>query len=389
MSALVKKAVKETDKLLILICLTLSAIGVVAVSSATHSSTAEDVFLSRVAKVMVLAVAMGLFAALIISLLDYEFVLKLWPVVGAVGVILMLLLIPFGVAPNARDDSICWFKITETLYFQPSEIVKIGFVITFAAHCNKVKDDLSSFKQVLFLGIHALVYIGLVIITGDMGSALIFIMMFLAMMFTAGVHWIYFLLGFLVIGAVSPVLWYKVFGKIQQNRILALFYPELYPNEIYQQNQASKAMQNGGLFGTGLFKGTYTQHNLVPEDQNDMVFSVICEEFGFIGAVALLLIFVFLIVKILHVGKKSNNYPAQIMCSGIAFMLGSQIMVNIGMCTKLLPVIGITLPFISAGGSSSLCIYLAIGIVLGIYRYSKIPEPGAFTYNKLSAGYRK
>ena len=222
MSALIKKAVKETDKLLILLCLTLSAIGVVAVSSATHSSAAEDVFLSRDAKVMVLAVAMGLFAALIISLLDYEFVLKLWPVIGVVGVVLMLLLIPFGVAPNARDDSICWFKITETLYFQPSEIVKIGFVITFAAHCNRVKDDLSSFRQVLFLGIHALIYIGLVIITGDMGSALIFIMMFLAMMFTAGVHWIYFLLGFLVLAAVSPVLWFKVFGTIQQNRILAL-----------------------------------------------------------------------------------------------------------------------------------------------------------------------
>lgn len=389
MSAFIKKAVKETDKLLILICLLLSAIGAVAVSSATHSSVAEGTFLSRDAKVMIMAVALGLFMALIISMFDYEFVLKLWPIIGAVGVLLMLLLIPFGVAPNARDDSICWFKITDTLYFQPSEIVKIGFVITFAAHCDKVKEDLASFKQVLFLGIHALVYIGLVVITGDMGSALIFIMMFLAMMFTAGVHWIYFVLGPLVVCAVLPVAWYKVFGTIQQNRILALIYPELYPNEIYQQNQASKAMTNGGLWGTGLFNGTYTQHNLVPEDQNDMVFSVICEEFGFIGAIALLLIFVFLIVKILYVGKKSNSYPAQIMCSGIAFMLGSQIMVNIGMCTKLLPVIGITLPFISAGGSSSLCIYLAIGIVLGIYRYSKIPEASSFTYNRISTGYRK
>ena len=182
------------------------------------------------------------------------------------------------------------------------------------------------------------------------------------------------------------------YGKMVTSGIVIMFAGYVLLS-IPTSAEAGKMMMFGALaliaVGTGLFKGTYTQHNLVPEAQNDMVFSVICEEFGFIGAVALLLIFVFLIVKILHVGRKSNNYAAQIMCSGIAFMLGSQIMVNIGMCTKLLPVIGITLPFISAGGSSSLCIYIAIGIILGIYRYSKIPEPGAFTYNKLSVGYRK
>lgn len=382
MFAFIRKAVRETDKLLILICLTLSAIGFVAVSSATHASVDDGEFFSREAKVMIIAVALGLFMALIISFFDYDFILRIWPIIGAVSLGLMLILFPFGCAPAGRDDSICWLKITSTLYFQPSEVVKIGFVITFAAHCNKVKEDLKSFKNVLLLGIHAAVFIGLVVLTGDMGSALIFAMMFLAMMFTAGVDKIYFILGPVVAAAVLPVVWYKVLGTIQRNRILALIYPELYPNEIYQQNQAEKAMQNGGLFGTGLFKGVY--HQVVPENQNDMVFSVICEEFGFIGALILMLLFVILIVKIIMIGKKSGSYPARIMCNGIAFMLGSQIAVNIGMCTKLLPVIGITLPFISAGGSSSLCLYLAIGLVLSIARYSREQPADDFTYNKLS-----
>lgn len=382
MFAFIRKAVRETDKLLILICLTLSAIGFVAVSSATHASVDDGEFFSREAKVMIIAVALGLFMALIISFFDYDFILRIWPIIGAVSLGLMLILFPFGCAPAGRDDSICWLKITSTLYFQPSEVVKIGFVITFAAHCNKVKEDLRSFKNVLLLGIHAAVFIGLVVLTGDMGSALIFAMMFLAMMFTAGVDKIYFILGPVVAAAVLPVVWYKVLGTIQRNRILALIYPELYPNEIYQQNQAEKAMQNGGLFGTGLFKGVY--HQVVPENQNDMVFSVICEEFGFIGALILMLLFVILIVKIIMIGKKSGSYPARIMCNGIAFMLGSQIAVNIGMCTKLLPVIGITLPFISAGGSSSLCLYLAIGLVLSIARYSREQPADDFTYNKLS-----
>ncbi len=382
MFAFIRKAVRETDKLLILICLTLSAIGFVAVSSATHASVDDGEFFSREAKVMIIAVALGLFMALIISFFDYDFILRIWPIIGAISLGLMLILFPFGCAPAGRDDSICWLKITSTLYFQPSEVVKIGFVITFAAHCNKVKENLKSFKNVLLLGIHAAVFIGLVVLTGDMGSALIFAMMFLAMMFTAGVDKIYFILGPVVAAAVLPVVWYKILGTIQRNRILALIYPELYPNEIYQQNQAEKAMQNGGLFGTGLFKGVY--HQVVPENQNEIVFSVICEEFGFIGAIILMLLFVILIVKIIMIGKKSGSYPARIMCNGIAFMLGSQIAVNIGMCTKLLPVIGITLPFISAGGSSSLCLYLAIGLVLSIARYSREQPADDFTYNKLS-----
>lgn len=375
---IIKKAFRETDKLLLFLCLLLSSIGIVSVSSATHSSSASG-FLSRDAKVMLIAVAVGVFLSLFISLFDYELFLKMWPVVGAVCLILMLVLFtPLGCAPSARDDSRCWIKITSTLYFQPSEIVKIGFVITFAAHCEKVKEDISSIKNVIFLCAHAMVIILLVVLTGDMGSALIFALMFVAMMFTAGVHWIYFIIGPLLVCAVLPLAWYKVFGAIQRNRILALFYPELYPNEIYQQNLAEKAMQNGGLTGTGIFKGVYSK--TVPECQNDMILSVIGEEFGFIGAAVLMLIFVLLIIKIMRVGRKSGSYPARIMCSGVAFMLGSQIMVNIGMCTKLLPVIGITLPFISAGGSSSLCIYIAMGLVLSVSRHSKDIPVSDFIY---------
>lgn len=379
MADTLKKAFRETDKALLFICFLLSAIGVIAVTSATHTSVEEGGFLSRDARVMLIAVVAGAVLALIISFIDYDFILKLWPVIAVVCLGLMLILFtPLGCAPSQRDDSRCWIKITQTLYFQPSEIVKIGFVVTFAAHCNKVKEEISSFKQVIFLCIHAMILIGLVVLTGDMGSALIFGMMFIAMMFVAGAHWIYFIIGPLLICAVLPVAWYKVFGTIQRNRILALFYPELYPDEIYQQNLAEKAMQNGGLTGTGIFKGVYCRN--VPESQNDMILSVIGEEFGFIGTLALMIIFVLLIIKIMRVGRKSNSYPARIMCSGVAFMLGSQIMVNVGMCTKLLPVIGITLPFISAGGSSSLCIYIAIGLIMSISRYSREVPVSDFIY---------
>ena len=356
------KIIKQTDKIFLAICLALSAFGIIMVSSATFGG---DSFLSRDAKVMILATCLGLFAAMVISFIDYDIILKLWPLVGFVCIILMLGLFKFGVSPEGRSDAFSWYKIG-SLYFQPSEIVKIGFIITFAFHLSKVKNDISSLKNVFFLCVHALIPIVLVVATGDMGSALIFICMFIGMMFAAGVHWLYFPAGAVAVVAASPVIWLKIFDDIQRNRILALFNPEAYPTEIYQQNQARKAIINGGFSGMGLFKGELSHSTLLPERENDMIFSVVCEESGFIGAVILILLFILFSIRIVQVGKRSGNFAAEMLSYGVVFMIMPQAIINIGMCTRLLPVIGITLPFISAGGSSVVCLYLAVGLILSI-----------------------
>ncbi len=365
-----KKGFKETDKLFLLICLLLSSFGTVLVASATHRTADDTAFLSRDAKVMVLALILGVAACLIISFIDYDIIIKLWPVIAAAVLFLMLLLIPFGVAPSGREDARSWLKITDKLFLQPSELLKIGFIITFSKHLSVLKNDLSSVKNVFLLCVHAMIPIALVVYTGDMGSALIFMLMFVGMMFIAGVNWVYFPLGVVAVGAALPVVWYKVFDDIQRNRILALLDPSSYPNEIYQQQQASNAMREGGFFGTGLFKGAYTQSGSVPESANDMVFSVVCEETGLIGAFVLLLLFALLAIRIAYVAKRSNNFSAAMLCFGVMFMIIAQVAINIGMCLKLLPIIGITLPFISAGGSSVISLYLAVGLVLSVYRSS-------------------
>ncbi len=364
-----KNFIKGTDLITVFLCTALSVLGTVAVSSATFSADAGT-YISRDTRVMVLAFVLGIVAAFIISVIDYDIILKLWPLIGIAGIGLMLSLFAIGVSPDGRSDAISWLALPGKLYFQPSEIVKIGFIVTFAFHLSKVKNDISSLKTVLFLCVHAMIPIVLVVATGDMGSALIFGLMFIGMMLVSGIHWLYFPAGGLLIAAASPVIWLKVFDNIQRNRILALFNPEAYPTEIYQQNQALKAIQNGGFTGMGLYKGELTQSTLLPEKQNDMIFSAICEEFGFIGALLLLSLFLLLAIRIVAVGKRAKNFAAEMMCYGVAFMLIAQAVINIGMCTRLLPVIGITLPFISAGGSSTVCVYLAIGLVLSIYRSS-------------------
>jgi rod shape determining protein RodA len=204
------------------------------------------------------------------------------------------------------------------------------------------------------------------------------------MMYIAGVHWLYFPAGLLMIVAAAPFIWLKVFSNIQRDRILALFNPDNYPDEIWQQSQAANAIQAGGLGGSGLFKGEYTHSGLVPECENDMIFSVVCEEFGLIGAFLLLFVYCALAYKIIRTGKQSGSFTSQMMCYGVAFMIIAQVIVNIGMCLSLLPVIGITLPFISAGGSSTVCIYGAIGLVMSVYRSSHGIRLEDYSYAKLS-----
>lgn len=371
----IKSFIKDTDKFLLFLCVALSSFGILLVSSATHTA---DTLFSRDAKVMLLAVTAGVFAALVISVIDYNFIVRLWPVIGAACIILMLLLlIPgVGVGPSERSDAKTWIKIAQfgssMLYFQPSELVKIGFIITFSVHIDTVRDSINSLKNILLLCIHGAVPVGLVVITGDMGSALIFLIIFAVMMFAAGVSVKYFLLGAVAVVAALPVVWNFVMTSIQKDRILALFNPEEYPDIIYQQEMGLKAIRNGGMFGMGLFNGTYTQSETasVPENENDMIFSVIGEEFGLLGCFITLVLFILIVIRVITVGKKSKDNTVFLICTGVASMIAAQVIVNIGMCLEMMPVIGITLPFLSAGGSSNLCIYIAVGLILSLRRHT-------------------
>ena len=170
--------------------------------------------------------------------------------------------------------------------------------------------------------------------------------------------------------AAAPLVWTFVFSSIQKNRFLALLYPELYPSIIYQQQNGINAIGSGGVTGQGLFQGAYTQAGLVPENQNDFIFTAIGEELGFAGCLAALALLCLISVRLILIGRKSRERSTNLICAGVASMIISQTVVNVGMCLMLMPVIGITLPFFSAGGSSNLGVYLGIGLALSIYRHN-------------------
>lgn len=370
----VKNFIKETDKILLVLCAVTSLFGSVMVLSATLHTAAEGARLTRDFKVMIAAVCLGLATAIIISIIDYEFIIKMWPLVAAVSIGLMLLLfVPgVGVGPDERPDAKTWISLLGgKIFFQPSEILKIGFIITFGVHLEKVKSNINHILTLIPLAVHALIPIALVMKSGDMGSALVFMIITVAMLYVSGLHWLYFVAGGVSLVAALPLVWIFVLKNIQKSRFLALIYPELYPDIIYQQERGLAAIGGGGLTGQGLFKGNYTQLGMVPMSKNDMIFSVVGEELGFVGCAIALLLLTLIVIRIARTGRLDKVGNTKVMCYGVVAMIAGQVIINIGMCLELLPVIGITLPFFSAGGSSNLCLYLAIGLIMSFYRYNQ------------------
>lgn len=369
---------KGTDFVTLLSALIASAYGLSLVYSATHSSLKDGKIISSDVRSMIVSVLLGVIIAIIVSNIDYEIISKLWPIIAAGCAVLMVYTFFFGVAPSARQDAKSWIDL-KIFYFQPSELLKVGFIISFSYHLDLVRDKINKIKTIIPLVIHGAVPIGLVMMTGDAGSALIFLVMFIGMLFFARVNIGYFVAGICAIIVGFTVAWkVGIINGIQRQRIVALFYPNDFADVMYQQTNGKIALGSGGLLGQGYLKGSMTQSGAVPENQNDMILSVAGEELGFIGALFVVLILGFLVLRVLKTAMSARDNVGYLMCSGISVMLFAQMLVNIGMELSLLPCIGITLPLFSAGGSSSLCIYLALGIALSVYRYSRTTQETLF-----------
>lgn len=385
-----KTTLKETDFIMLLMCIFASVYGSVMVFSATRGDIPEGGVISRDARIMILAVIIGIVMSVIISFIDYNFITKMFPAIGLVCIALMVATLIWGVGPNARQDAKTWLVMGSTgLYFQSSELLKIGFIITFGMHLELVQDKLTKPLHVIFLCLHAAVTIGLVVISGDMGSALVFVIIFIVMIFCAGIQWRYIITGAAALCAAVPVLWYYVLGSTQKDRVLGLIYPERYEDIMYQQQKGITAIGSGGITGQGLFKGIYTQAGVVPENENDMIFTCIGEELGLVGCIAALLLLFGIVFRAIYNGKKSKYNATALMCYGFAAMVAGQTIINISMCLMVFPVVGITLPFFSAGGSSNLCIYIGVGLMLSIYRFDKEREATNFSISPYESRYRK
>lgn len=356
--------IRETDKLLFLLCIFASGYGCVAVLSATHPSGSLRRFFMQV-----VALAIGVLAAAVISSIDYKNIAKFWPLITGGSLVLVALTFFIGYAPEGTDDK-AWLLLPGGLSLQPAELLKIAFVITFGLHVSHVKAKINKPLQLLLLCIHGAVPVVLIHLQGDDGTAMVFAFMLVCMLFAAGVKMRYFVIAALLVLISLPLLWFFVMNADQQARIISLLNPEDdLLGDGWQQWRGRVALASGGLFGKGLFNGPHVQSETVPEGYNDFIIASIGEELGLIGVLAVLVLLAAICIRILKIAHDSRDTLGSIMCVGIFAMLAAQTIINLGMCFSLLPVVGVTLPFFSAGGTSLACLFLGIGLALSVYMH--------------------
>ena len=357
--------VRETDKILLLLTFFASCYGCLAVFSATNYMASR-----RAVIVHAICLVAGIVIACVVSSIDYERYLKLWVLIGIAGLIPVILTFFIGFAPEGTDDK-AWLNLGFTT-FQPSELLKICFVVTFSKHLGKVKKNINKLKYLIPVCLHGAIPVLLIFIQGDAGTALVFLVMVIFMLMAAGVSWKYFVTAIATAIPVSPIVYFFILNDEHRERIINMFDIEAdIQGGGWQQYRGRLALANGGLFGQGYMNGTLTQMGKggVPEGHNDFIFVTIGEELGFLGCLVVLILLTAICIRCLRVAALSVKQEGKFIAIGIFAMLFAQTVINIGMCTSITPVIGITLPFFSAGGTSLLCLFIGVGLVVNVYTH--------------------
>lgn len=382
----IKNFFTKTDKLLWILTIAAVAYSILLIHSMQRSGDYNYL------QSQIIAVVAGYILAVLISVIDYDNLLNLWWLFASIGVVLLILVLFIGINVSGTDDT-AWIKLPGGFSFQPSEVVKIMFILTFSKHLVTLKahDKLHTLTGTITLVLHMAIPVVLVHMQGDDGTALVFVFMFVIMMFCAGVQLRYFLIMLLLLCTAIPLLWTYVLNDEHKNRFLALFDIDgnAMTNYGWQQYQGKVSIASGGLDGYGLHNGPRVATHIVPEQENDFIFTVAGEELGFIGCILLLAILLLILIKTLINSGVSRDDAGKYICIGVFSMIASQTVINIGMVLGLMPVIGITLPFFSSGGTSILSVLLGIGLVQSVYMHKDtVSSTGVLKNNKYKYLYK-
>lgn len=360
---------KRMDLVLLLAVLTISIFGIIMVYSASYiwaEYKFNDPF--KFVKHQALFFCIGLVILYIISKIDYKIYYEKANLILIACITLLILVIIPGIG-TVRNGSRSWFGIG-SFGIQPSEFAKLSLIIFTSKYLCKNEKDLKSIRKGLFpiLGIVFLVF-GLIMLQPDFGTGVIIVMSIIGLLFVAGVNFKFFIrLG--LIGAIGIVGLIAV-APYRLKRILSFLNPWSDPlGSGFQIIQSLYAIGPGGLFGYG-FLNSRQKHFYLPEPQTDFIFSIISEEFGFMGVLIVSSLFLLIIVKGFQIARKASDSFSKYLAFGITFQIAFQAVLNLMVVVGLIPVTGVTLPFLSYGGSSLMITLLEIGVCLNISRYQK------------------
>ena len=358
--------IRRIDPILFACTFILSAISLLTIFGAVDNFGRSKLIMQSA---MVIVGTVGLF---IFANFDYRFFVDRFVIFMFLGSALILALtLIFGITgDNMETANRSWLNIPFiNIAIQPSEFVKLAFLCTFAKHLDKVKDTINHPKTLGFLLLHAGVIAGLILLSGDLGVCLIYFGIIAVMLFCAGLSIWYFVGVFSLVAIAFPFLW-DFLRPDQQNRIIYGFRPELDLENVGMQALMSRdTIASGGFFGQGLFGGSLYED--LPASHTDFIFSTVCEKFGFLGGFIVVATLVVMAFRLIWISKNCRDGVGKLICGGIAAIIILQTAENLWMCIAAVPVIGITLPFVSYGGSSMLAMYLIMGLAHSVSAHEK------------------
>ena len=358
-----RAAILKGDWVLLLLCVVTTIFGILVVASATNYLESY-----RYVTMQIIGAVLGILLYALVSSVDAEVWMEHRRMLTIFNILILLLLIPFGEEIGGNKS---WVRIPGLPFnIQVAEICKVSFVLIMASVMNAHKERISAPKSVLHMGMHIIILFAASYgLSGDMGVSLIFVFIFVVMAFAGGVSLLWFLFGGGAIAALFPFIWPRL-DDYQRLRIEVLFNPSLDPTGtgvLWQTNLSLRSLTGGGMTGQGLFNGHRTQNGILTGQHTDFIFSAIGEELGYVGCALVLLMLGAIIYRCIWVGLRSQDYARRMICFGAAAALIFQTLINVGMCTGVGPVIGLTLPFISYGATSIVTLYAMLGLVSGVY----------------------
>ncbi len=305
-----------------------------------------------------------------LSFFDFRFFKKTGVLLSFFGISVALL--SFLFVTNSIKGAQSWFDLG-IFSFQPAELVKLVLILLLAKYFSKRHIEIANVRHILVSGFYAFVFFVLVLLQPDFGSAIIIFLIWLGMVLVSGISKKHLLAVFLI-GLISFAgLWFYVFTPHQQDRILTFIHPMADIQGVgYNAYQSTIAVGSGQLLGKGVGFGTQSRLQFLPEYETDFIFAAFAEEWGFIWIVLLFLFFGIVIWRILvNTAKGASNFEV-LFGLGLAIMLISHFTIHVGMNIGLLPVTGITIPFMSYGGSHLLVEFIGLGILMGMRKYSRV-----------------
>lgn len=351
---------KNFDPLLIILPLAISAIGLLFLYSAAHEIQAAK-GLNFTIRQMTWSLS-GILLLIFIINIDFRRILDWSYLYYGFIVLILAALLAFG---GARMGAKRWLSVG-WLAFQPSEFAKVALILTLAFYLGNNRYSMRSIKPFLGSCLMAGLLFLMIFKEPDLGSAISLLPILFAVFIAADIP-LRFVAGTIFLGFLSAPLFWNILREYQKRRLLVFLNPNTDPlGAGYTIIQSKIAVGSGRLFGKGWMAGTQNQLNFLPERHTDFIFSVVGEEWGFVGSAVVILLFSLLIVRILSVAERTNDFYGKLLVVGIAAMLSFQVIVNIAMAIGLMPVVGLPLPLISYGGSNLITTWCCIALVISV-----------------------